>query len=230
MAESTKPKITHVIFDMDGLLLDTESIYTLTTQEQVSRYGKDFTWEVKGKLMGTSEREGWQILFRELELEGKADMEEMMIQTRKRRDELFPTCKLMPGAERLIRHLHSHGVPICVATSSRSSSFEAKTSQKQELFSLFHHCVRGDDPDLKRAKPSPDIFLVAASRFSEPPAPEKCLVFEDAPQGVEAALAANMTCIMVPDSHLSKSLLGRAHVELASLEDFDPAVYGLPGF
>ena len=134
------------------------------------------------------------------------------------------------GAERLIRHLHSHGVPICVATSSRASSFEAKTTLHKELFSLFQHCVKGDDPELKRAKPSPDIFLLAASRFPNPPAPEKCLVFEDAPRGVEAAVAANMTCVMVPDSHLSKSLLGHAHLELKSLEDFDPSQYGLPAF
>lgn len=95
---------------------------------------------------------------------------------------------------------------------------------------MFHHCVKGDDPELKRAKPSPDIFLVAASRFENPPAPEKCLVFEDAPQGVQAALAAKMTCVMVPDANLDKALLGHAHEELRSLEDFDPAKYGLPGF
>lgn len=78
-------------------LADTESIYTVTTQEQVEKYGKNFTWEVKGKLMGTSEREGWSILFRELDLVGKADMDKMMAETRQRREELFPTCQLMPG-------------------------------------------------------------------------------------------------------------------------------------
>jgi pseudouridine-5'-monophosphatase len=73
--------------------------------------------------------------------------------------------ELMPGAERLIRHLHASKVPICVATSSSSEGYTQKTKNHQEVFKLFHHITKGTDPELKEGKPAPDIFLLAASRF-----------------------------------------------------------------
>lgn len=78
------------------------------------------------------------------------------------------------GAERLVRHLHSHGIPIAVATSSSEESVNVKLTKHRELFSLFHHIVTASsDPEVKRGKPNPDIFLVCASRFPDKPNPEK---------------------------------------------------------
>ena len=68
-----------------------------------------------------------------------------------------------------MRHLHSHGVPIAVATSSSSNSYGLKISKKMELFSLFAHSVCSDDKEMKHGKPAPDIYLIAASRFNSPP-------------------------------------------------------------
>lgn len=78
------------------------------------------------------------------------------------------------GAEKLVRHLHSKNVPIAVATSSSKDSYELKATRHKEFFSLFNHKVfGGSDPEVKFGKPSPDIFLVCASRFSENPNPKK---------------------------------------------------------
>ena len=105
---------------------------------------------------------------------------------------LFPTCDLLPGAETLIRHLHHHGVSMCVATSSDHKMLALKTESKhREIFSLFSHIVTGDDPAIAAAKPCPDIYNVARDRFP-PGSDAQCLVFEDSPTGVTAALAANM--------------------------------------
>ena len=73
------------------------------------------------------------------------------------------------GAERLLRHLHSKGVPIALATSSSRENYELKTQRHAPIFQLFNHIVTGSsDPDVKRGKPAPDIFLVCASRFPQP--------------------------------------------------------------
>jgi hypothetical protein len=83
--------------------------------------------------------------------------------------------------------------------------------------------VLGDDPTLKRGKPAPDIFLLAAQRLGA--SPEECLVFEDAHAGMEAALAAGMSVIVVPHPGVDKQLYRGASQILNSLTDFDPQLW-----
>ena len=83
--------------------------------------------------------------------------------------------------------------------------FNLKTSAKHsEFFSLFSHIVTGCDPELSQSKPHPEIFTLCAARFPAAPDPSQCLVFEDAPNGVEAGLAAGMQVVMVPDHKVTK--------------------------
>lgn len=118
-----------------------------------------------------------------------------------------------------------------MATSSHSKSFALKTTRHGEIFSLFATIVKGDDPGVKRGKPHPDIFQLASSRFVSPPAsPANVLVFEDAPNGVQAAKAASMWAVMVPDPVMAKELTERADQVIYTLENFDPVAWGLPPF
>lgn len=218
----------HCIFDMDGLLLDTEKFYTVAQEVVLSKYGRQFNWELKAQMMGRKALDAAQWLIDELDLQGQLTAEEFVQAREEILLKLFPTAELMPGADRLVRHLHAHKVPIAVATSSSKFNFDLKVTKHQELFGLFHHIVTGDM--VTNSKPAPDIFLKAASSFEPAAAADNCLVFEDAPAGVTAGKAAKMTVVMVPDSNLEKAETRQADLVLSSLEEFRPQDFRLPAF
>ncbi|XP_065075168.1 probable pseudouridine-5'-phosphatase isoform X1 [Ochlerotatus camptorhynchus] len=222
-------KVTHCIFDMDGLLLDTENLYTEVTQCIAEPYGKVYTWEIKQTIMGLQREAAAAAIVKALDL--PITPEEYVEISTEKINQLMGNCKMMPGAERLIKHLKQNNIPIAVATSSGADSVEVKTEKHQEVFDLFHHKVMGSsDAEVKEGKPAPDIFLVAASRFPDNPKPEQCLVFEDAPNGVTAGVSAGMQVVMVPDPHIEEEQRKHATVVLNSLEEFKPELFGLPAF
>jgi len=220
-------KVTHVIFDLDGLLLDTENIYTQATNNVVQQYGKTYDWSIKCRLMGLTGHESAKQIVKLLDL--PLAWEEYYALAQEQYKILMPNANFMPGAERLVKHLYKNKVPIAVATSSTRDSFELKTNKYKDTFSLFHHIVTGgSDSEVKQGKPSPDIFLVCAKRFPDTPKPEMCLVLEDAPNGVTAAIKAGMQCVMVPDPHIAPEHTKEATQVLKSLEDIKPEQFGLP--
>ncbi|XP_059460479.1 (DL)-glycerol-3-phosphatase 2 [Corylus avellana] len=228
---SGKGLVTHVIFDMDGLLLDTEKYYTEVQEIILARYNIPFDWSLKAKMMGKKAIEAARVFVEETGISDSLTAEDFLVEREAMLQKLFPNSELMPGASRLIRHLHAKGIPICLATGSHRRHFELKTQQHGELFSLMHHVVLGDDPEVKQGKPSPDIFLAAAKRFEGGPVdPHKIVVFEDAPSGVQAAKNAGMSAVMVPDPRLDSSYHGAADQILSSLLDFNPSDWGLPPF
>ncbi|VEN46680.1 unnamed protein product [Callosobruchus maculatus] len=221
--------VTHVLFDLDGTILDTESIFQVAFSALGEEYGKKFTKEMQNKIAGCVQTETAKRLVEYMELPITPDecLEKFLSFTRDK----LPDCEYMPGAERFIRHLAAHGVPIAIATSSAEPEVTLKISKKMDLFELFDHIVCGSsDPEVKQGKPAPDIYLICASRFPCNPDPSKCLVFEDAYNGVLAGLAAGMQTVMIPDESVPYEMWQHATLRLDSFDDMMPQLFGLPPY
>ena len=221
-----------VVFDVDGTLLDTESVYTAATNHVLAPYGKQLDWSLKQQLMGRPALEACRLMVEQLALPTTA--EALLAQRQAYEAAAWPHTAALPGAERLVRSLHALGVPLAVATGSDAASLAAKSAAHQSWFRLFRAVVTASDPAVRRGKPAPDVFQRAAALLGVPPADAgSVLVVEDAVNGVQAALAAGMRVLAVPDPHLlalNRPVFAQADQLLASLEEFDPAFWGLPDF
>jgi|CZKU01.1.fsa_nt_gi pseudouridine-5'-monophosphatase len=188
------PSRTSVLFDLDGVLLDTERLYTQATQAVVGRFGKTFTWAIKRDAMGRDAHVSARIILDRLDVPLTTDA--FLAERNAILPGLFADCRAMNGAEAFVGQLKDMGIRIAVATSSDRDFYELKV-RPHRWFDRFDAVVCGDDPRVASKKPSPDIFLVAASELGVEPA--RCLVFEDSLAGVEAALAAGMRVVALPD-------------------------------
>lgn len=114
---------------------------------------------------------------------------------------------------------------------SDTYAFGKKMQNHGDFLQMFsHHVLAGDDPEVKHGKPSPDIFLVCASRFSTKALSEQTLVFEDALNGVMAAVAAGMPVVAVPDERADLRNFSLATCVLKSLLEFPLEEFGFPPF
>lgn len=207
---------THVIFDLDGVLLDTEPFYTRATEQVVAPFGKVFDWSVKAQLMGRDALTSARTLVGALDLPITA--EEYLARKEPLLAEMFPRAPEIPGAAGLVRTLHARGLRLAVATSSSTPHFRLKTA-RHEWFDRFEAVVCSDHPDVKQLKPAPDIFLVARAALAAPP--ETCLVIEDSLAGVAAALAAGLQVLALADSRFPDSAFSGARRVVRSYAELD---------
>lgn len=231
---------------MDGLLLDTEDIYTLCINLILEKYQRGtLPWSIKAKLQGRPGPAANKMFQEWAKL--PIDHEEYVHQLYTLQGVHFPGTQPLPGVERLLSDLGRtrywdvkkdkeninpaqlplNRVHIALATSSHESNFKLKTNHLTELFSVFegHRRVLGDDKRIPqgRGKPLPDIYLLALKTINDslpagekPITPEECLVFEDSVPGVEAGRRAGMRVIWCPHPMLKKEYAGREAEVLAA--------------
>lgn len=229
------------LFDMDGLLINSEDIYTEVTNEILSEHGKGpLPWSVKIKLQGLPGPEAAKEFLSWSKL--PFTPEEYFALTSQKQTNKWGNTKFMPGAYELLTTLESNGIPFALATSSTKRNFLLKTAHLQDGFDLFkHHIVTGDDERVPkgRGKPHPDIWLVALESLNKERKdqgldeilPHECIVFEDGMPGVKAGKAAGAHVYWVPDERALEVLGDQAdiliedHTKLKSLEDFDHDVF-----
>jgi HAD superfamily hydrolase (TIGR01509 family) len=212
-----------VIFDLDGLILETESLARKA-------------WALAGQDLGVSVPEqvvqamvGRTIHSIRALLEEKLDTEVSYDALLARSDHHYhrlieieaPVIK--PGVFELLDFLDDQGFPLALATSSRHHQLEPKT-RGTGIQGRFHHIVCGDQ--VERGKPAPDIFLAAAHLLEMPPA--QCFVLEDSGPGIEAAHRAGMRPLFIPD-HVrpAEELIALAEAEFQTLHEVIPFLESL---
>jgi HAD superfamily hydrolase (TIGR01509 family) len=179
-----------VIFDMDGLLLDSEPLYRVTWQTAAADLGFPIDDVLYERFVGRGNMEAEQILRDHF---GDAlPLDEFHTRWTRDFDEHLATIARKPGAMELLDLLERRGIPKALATSSRRV---LALRCLGDLASRFAVLAFGDE--VAHSKPAPDLFLLAAQRLGINPA--DCLVLEDSEAGVRAARAAGMNVIMVPD-------------------------------
>ncbi|MCP9899204.1 HAD-IA family hydrolase [Cyanobium sp. Cruz CV13-4-11] len=177
------------LFDLDGLLLDTEPAHARAWQEASTRFGRPLAGAELLSLRGrrrldcASQVQQWIIAAGGAPL----SVQELLAVRQPIAEALLATAPAMPGAEVLVRRCVALGIPMALATSSAQQAVAVKVAPHPWL-TLIRERVHGDDPDLGGGKPAPDPFLLAARRLGV--APTACWAFEDSSAGVAAALGA----------------------------------------
>ena len=183
-----------VIFDLDGLLADTEIISLKVYQELLEDFGIPFTEETYSReYSGHREEENVQRFLDTYDLPWNFDQTLEKVYELEARI-LAKGVNLKKGAKNLLAFLQREGIPIALATSSVESRARM-ILYSNAILSLFDHLVFAKD--VKRSKPYPDIFLKACSDLNV--LPENCLVLEDSEAGIEAAYRAGIPVICIPD-------------------------------
>jgi HAD superfamily hydrolase (TIGR01509 family) len=204
-----------VIFDMDGLMLDTESIGQRAWESVAATHDSGFDLTLCRAMIGRNRADCVSVLASHYGSEKRA--ESLMAAWIASYDAIsaVEAIERKSGLDELLDFLDAHRIRKAVATSTRRERAQAKLAQTH-LLHRFDALVGGDE--VARGKPAPDIFIAAAMRLGA--ARSCCIVLEDSEPGVIAAFAAGMTPIMVPDLHPpSEALLARNPLVLRSLHE-----------
>ena len=184
---------TAILFDMDGLMVDTEPLARAAWERVVAPYGLTMTDDLYGRMLGRRTDESAQLVLDVLRLPLPHD-ELVARKTTVFLDSLRDGVPVMPGLWALLAAIDARGLPWAVATSMTRAVAEIVLA-KLGVVGRYRVLAAGDE--VAHGKPAPDIFLLAAQRLGVPAA--GCLVLEDSEPGAQAARAAGMTPILVPD-------------------------------
>ena len=189
--------IKAVIFDMDGVMINSEPLWEKTERKLLARRGIDYSPDYRDKIVGLNQKDSGRLLVDTFELDETVEdiiNERVDILTEIYKKELETVEPLVP----LLNELRNEGVPLAVASSSPMRLIKFVL----EMFSLedyFEVLVSGECTE--NGKPHPDIYLEAARLLGVEPS--ECLAIEDSINGVLSAKAAGMVCVAVPDKRLT---------------------------
>lgn len=206
------------IFDKDGTLIDTESIYFKAFDRMLREHGCEHDLETHGTMMGASGPLCMELLqARHARIPQGSEAHRALLDKADRhlhdiREE--SGLPIMPGSSTLLHRARERRIPIAMATSAR------RVNAERDLKTLgwekyFHAVVTSDD--VQRHKPAPDVFLEAARRIGVEPS--RCIAFEDGHRGLKSAKAAGMKVVFVRDVRFGLAPAPEADLTVASLEE-----------
>ena len=185
--------VSAVIFDMDGVLLDTEKVYLESCCAAAEEMGIGDVSDVCVSCIGIT-AEATKKKFLEV-FGGEEECERFWdISRRITRERLSKSIPVKPGGRELLQYLYDNGVPMALASSTKTE-IVIRELISVDLFGFFTRIIGGDM--VKSSKPDPEIFLTAASALGV--TPDECIVIEDSKNGILAASSAGMTAFLVPD-------------------------------
>jgi len=194
-------KIQAALFDLDGVVVFTDKYHYLAWKELSDENGWDFTEEVNHGCRGVPRMESLEVILRHNNVELSEEKKVAFADRKnKRYVELLQTIgddDIYPGVVPFLQKLRERGLKIGLCSSSKNAKL---VLDNLGLSKWFDAVVTGDE--VAKSKPDPEIFLLGAKRLGVNP--DVCVVFEDAPSGVESALAAGMKCIGVGSPDLLK--------------------------
>ena len=206
-----------VLFDFDGLILDTEVPEVQTYQEIYADHGHEFPDHVWMTMIGISSAENGELPWTVLEgLAGPLDREALRARSRARRLELIGHQPIQPGVVRALDACDRLGVRKAIVSSSNRSWVEGHL-ERLGILDRFEFCVCGHEG--LPSKPAPDLYKKAVSDMQISVA--SALAVEDSPNGVAAATGAGIFTIAVPNPLTARLDLSRANLQVSSLEDVD---------
>jgi putative hydrolase of the HAD superfamily len=208
-----------LVFDFDGLILDTEAAEHASVSAIFSEFGATLSLHQWTSGMGTAQPDGYWLDWLEADLGRPVNRELLWIEQQQRNHYLIDRLSVLPGVHTLIDAALANNVPCAVASSSPSRWVVPKLD-RLGLLDSFTTVVTREDASV--AKPAPDLYLEALRRLDVGAAVSTtAIAFEDSRNGSLAAVAAGMTCVVCPNPLTADLDLSHAHHRVGSLAELD---------
>ena len=212
--------IQTVIFDMDGVIVDTEPVHRYAYYKQFEELNIEVTEAMYTSFTGFSTRNTFQTLKKQFQL--TQEVEDLIQRKRSIFNDAFDTkedLELLEGVRTLIEDLHQNGMQLILASSASKVTID-RVFTRFGLHDYFTHIVSGED--FPKSKPHPAIFEHAASLSIAPK--ENCIVIEDSTNGVKAAKAAGIYCVGYESEHSKDQNLEEADKVITHFKELNAAV------
>lgn len=209
--------IQTVIFDMDGVIVDTEPVHHFAYYQHFNELNIEVSDALYRSFTGNSTRNIFQKLKAHYNLTD--EVEQLILRKRELFNEAFDFKEdlyLIDGVEALIKDLHSNGMQLIVASSASKVTID-RVFTRFNLHQYFTHIVSGED--FPKSKPHPAIFQHAASLSKAPK--ENCIVIEDSANGIQAAVAAGIFCVGYDSFHSKDQDLSKANLIVRHFNELD---------